>query len=195
MADPDTTLTDFALAALCAGFALALLGAGGVGALYGGLFAALGVAALAGTLWHGWWPGVQSGLGGALWRTVMLSVGGANLFLWLIAARIAAQPWLGWIGWGQLVVYILAALWLTRSFILPSAFSLPPTLVLLALFLCTPSAPGYALGAAALGIALIGAGLQAAKVGFGALRLGPNGLYHAIQALAFTLLFAGLPGS
>lgn len=195
MADPDTTLTDLALAALCAGFALALIGSGGIAALYGILFAALSVAALAGGLWHGWWAHAQSGAGGALWLAVMLAVGVANLLLWLIAARIAAQPWLGWIGWGQLALYTPAALWLTRSFLLPSGFSLPPTLVLLALFIAGLGTPGFGLGAAALGLALIGAGLQAAKVGVPALKLGPNGLYHVIHALALTLLFAALPGS
>lgn len=189
MADPDITLTDFALAALCAGFALALLAGGPVAHLYAGLFAALGVAALAGALWHGWWPGILSGTGGLVWRAVMLAVGVANLLLWLIAAALSGWGLLVWIGWASFAAYAAAVLFVTRDFRLASGFSLPPTLALLTTYLLTLSAPGFALGALALLIALGGAGLQMAKIGMPVLRLSPNALYHVIQAIAFTLLY------
>lgn len=195
MHDPDVVLTDFALAALCLGFAVALAGTGEIALLYAGLFAALGLASLAGALWHGWWPGAQAGVGGALWLGVMLAVGLANLCLWLIAGGLLALPLLAVIGWVQLAIYAGLALIVTRSFLLPSGFSLPPTLLLLGIFLSDLAQPGFALGAAALAIALIGAGLQAAKVGLPGLKLSHNGLYHVVQALAFTLLFVGLPGA
>lgn len=194
MTEPDTTLTDIALAGLCVGFALALPTAG-VAGLYGGLFAALGLASAFGALWHGWWAGARAGIGGGLWLAVMLAVGVANLFLWLIAARLAALGGLAWIGWAQLALYALFALFVTRSFLLPSGFSLPPTLVLLGLYLARLDQPGFVAGAAALTLALIGAGLQAARIGLPALRLGHNALYHVVQAAAFTLLFLARPGA
>lgn len=195
MADPDITLTDFALATLCAGFALALLGGGPVALLYAGLFAALAAAALAGALWHGWWPGAQTGAGSLAWLAVMVSVGVANLFLWLLSATLSGRDLLGWIGWATLAAYLAIAFFASRSFLVASGFSLPPTLALLTVYLLHLAAPGYGLGALALGIALAGAGMQAAKIGLPALRLSPNGLYHVVQALAFTLLFIARPGA
>lgn len=189
MADPDITLTDFALAALCAGFALALLDGGPVAQLYAGLFAALGAAALAGAFWHGWWPGILSGTGGLVWRAVMLAVGVANLLLWLIAAALSGWGPLAWVGWASFAAYIALMLSVTRDFRLASGFSLPPTLALLTVYLMGLSTPGFAFGAVALLVALGGAAMQMAKVGLPALRLSPNGLYHVIQAIAFTLLF------
>jgi Family of unknown function (DUF6962) len=195
MTEPDVTLTDFALALLAGGFALALAGGGGLAGLYALLFAALAVAALAGAVWHGWFSGQQTGPGGGLWLGVMLAVGVANLALWRLAAGLLGAPVLDWIGWGQLAAFALIAVGFSRSFLLTSAFSLPPTLALLWAFLAGLGQPGYGLGAAALTVALAGAGLQAARIGVPALRLSHNGLYHLVQALAFTLLFLAVPGA
>ncbi|GKY87259.1 DUF6962 family protein [Sinisalibacter aestuarii] len=191
MKSPDVTLTDFALALVAAGFALALLGGGGLSGLYALLFAALAVAALAGGIWHGWFAGQQTGPGGALWLTVMLSVGLANLALWRLTGALLQTPLPGWIGWGQLVLFAALALFVSRSFLLTSAFTLPPTLALLWAFAADLAAPGHMPGAAGLAVALAGAGLQAARIGLPALRLSHNGLYHIVQAIAFTLVFLG----
>ncbi len=194
MADPDTTLTDFALAALCAGFALALIGDGGIATEYALLFAALGLAALGGALWHGWFSGQHKGLGGALWVAVMLAVGLANVALWRIGAVLAASALLGWIAIAQALVYGALVLFVSRKFLLASAFTLPPTLLLVGLFAGRLPEASAGLGLSALVLALVGAGMQAARVGLPALRLGHNGLYHLVQAGAFTLLFIGRPG-
>ena len=185
MSEPDVTLTDFALAVLCAGFAVALLAAA---PLFAGLFAALALAALLGALWHGWFSGQSGGRGGALWLGTMLAVGAANLFLWLIAADLipGLRGPLRAVAFGQFALYAAAAMFLTRSFLLPSAFSLPPTLAVLAGFALTANG----LGVAGLALALGAAGLQAAKVGAPRLGLTHNGLYHIIQGAAFSLVFA-----
>jgi len=193
LTERGTTLTDFALAALCAGFAFALSASDGLALLYSGLFAALGAASLAGGLWHGWWQGQPQGTGGWLWRAVMLAVGAANLALWLIAAQLSGWTLFAWIGWAASAGYLLAILAGVRSFLLSSGFSLPPTLALLVVFALDLTQPGFGLGALGLSLALIGAGLQAAKIGLPG--LGYNALYHLIQGGAFTLLFVGLPGA
>jgi len=192
MTERDTTWTDFALAALCAVFAVILLGAGGAALLYAGLFAALGAAALAGALWHGWFRGAQAGLGGALWLGVLLAIGVANLALWLIAGELMGGPFLAVIGWGQFVLFAGLAVFVNRGFLLASAFSLPPVLVLIAAHgwrMAEGGGLSHALGLAGFATALAGAGLQAARVGLPALGLGHNALYHVVQALAFTLVF------
>jgi len=190
MREADVTLTDFGLAALCFGFAAVLVGGDGIGGLFAGLYLALGVAALLGALSHGWMWDRSRGSGKALWLVTMLVIGGANLFLWLIAARIFAlpAPWGAALAFGQFAVYAALALFVTRSFLLSSGFSLPPTLALLAGFVAT----GGWLGALGVVLALVGAGQQAAKIP--GLGLTHNALYHVIQAVAFGLVFLGVPG-
>ncbi|GGD35618.1 DUF6962 family protein [Sinisalibacter lacisalsi] len=194
MTERDTTLTDFALAALCAAFAATLLQASGAALLYAGLFAALGAAALFGALWHGWFAGRQQGAGGALWLAVMLAIGLANTALWLIAGRVLDQPGglFAALAWGQFAVFAAVVLLGTRSFLLTSAFSLPPVLVLIAGHAMQPGA-GHRLALAGFVLALVAAGLQARRVGLARFGLGHNALYHLLQALAFTLVFLSVP--
>lgn len=189
MREADVTLTDFGLAVLCVVFSAMLIGGGDVAALFAGLYAALGVAALLGALSHGWFWDRTRGIGRANWLLTMLVIGGANLFLWLIAARVfgVSAPWGTVIAFGQFALYASLALFVTRSFLLSSGFSLPPTLALLAGFLWT----GNWLGGAGLTVALAGAVQQAA--GIRGLGLTHNALYHVIQALAFVLVFLGVP--
>lgn len=191
MREADVTLTDFALAALCLALAALLIGDGTVAALFAGLYAALGLAAFLGALSHGWFWDRTRGIGKANWLATMLAIGGANLFLWLIAARVAGLPG-GWglaVALGQFVLYAGLAVFATRSFILSSAFSLPPTLALLAAFAGT----GNWLGVAGLAVALAGAVQQA--VGLRALGLTHNALYHLIEALAFVLVYLAVPAT
>ena len=189
MREADVTLTDFGLAALCVGAAGALIGGGGVAALFAGLYAALGIAAFLGALSHGWFWDRTQGIGRANWLVTMLAIGMANLFLWLIAAKMFGliAPWGLALAFGQFVVYAGLAVFVTRSFLLSSGFSLPPTLALLAAFVWT----GTLLGAAGLAVALAGAVQQA--MGIRAAGLTHNALYHVIQALAFVLVFLAVP--
>lgn len=189
MREADVTLTDFGLAALCFVLAGLLIGAGAVEGLFAGLYGALGVAALLGALSHGWVWDRSQGAGKALWLVTMLVIGLANLFLWLIAARLFAlpAPWGAVLAFGQFAVYAGLALFVTRSFLLSSGFSLPPTLAVLAGFVVT----GSWLGVLGLVLALAGAGQQAAKIP--GLGLTHNALYHVIQAVAFLLVFLGIP--
>ncbi|PIE08667.1 MAG: hypothetical protein CSA74_01120 [Rhodobacterales bacterium] len=189
MGEPDVTLTDFGLAALCFGFTALLLGEGDVQGLFAGLYAALGVAAFTGALSHGWFTDRSGGLGKANWLATMLAIGVANSFLWLIAAQILAlvAPLGDVIAWGQLALYAALAIFVTRSFLLSSGFSLPPTLVLTAAF----ASSGNWLGAAGLAVALLAALLQMRKVS--GLGLTFNAFYHVVQALAFVLVFLAIP--
>ncbi len=189
MREADVTLTDFALAALCFGFAGLLIGGGATPALFATLYTALGLAAFLGALSHGWFWDRSRGIGRANWLTTMLVIGVANGLLWLIALRLFAvpAPWGIALAISQFVLYAGLALFVTRSFFLSSGFSLPPTLALLAAFLWT----GNALGVAGLVVALLGAVQQAA--GIKGLGLTHNALYHVVQALAFALVFFGVP--
>jgi len=194
MQEPDTTWTDFALAALCAVFVVALLRAGGPALLYALLFAALGAAALLGGLWHGWVSGRRAGDG--LWLAVMLAVGLANAALWLIAGRVLGHPGPAGLfpalAWGQLALFAAIALLGTRGFGLTSAFSLPPVLVLIVAH-GLDGGPGHRFALAGFSLALVAAGLQAGKVALPRLRLGHNALYHLVQAVALTLVFLSAP--
>ena len=189
MREVDVTLTDFGLAALCAGFAGVLVGDGGEAALFAGLYAALGLAAFLGALSHGWFWDRTRGIGRTNWLVTMLAIGVANTFLWLIAGRIfdVAGPWGMAIALGQFVLYAGLALFVTRSFLLSSGFSLPPTLALLAAFVWTDNL----LGAAGPVVALAGAVQQALEIR--GLGLTHNALYHVIQAVAFVLVFLAVP--
>lgn len=191
MREPDVTLTDFGLAALCVAFAVGLGGGGGTAGLFAGLYAALGLAAFLGALAHGWFPDRSRRIGRANWLATMLAIGVANGFLWLIAARLfaVAPPWGAVVALGQLAVYAGLALLVTRSFLLSSGFSLPPTLALLAAFLWT----GNGIGAAGLLVALAGAAQQALAIR--GLGLTHNALYHVIQAVAFLLVFLAVPAA
>lgn len=190
MREADVTLTDFALAALCFGFVAWLLGGDSVSALFAGLYAALGLSAFLGALSHGWFWDRARGIGRANWLVTMLAIGAANGFLWLIAARVfaLAAPWGMLVALGQFVIYAGLAIFVTRSFLLSSGFSLPPTLALLAGFVWTGNWPG----AAGLAVALAAAGLQMARVG--GLGLTHNAFYHVVQAVAFGLVFLAIPG-
>ena len=189
MREADVTLTDFGLAALCFVFDGRLIGAGAVEDLFAGLYGALGVAAFLGAVSHGWVWDRSQGAGKRLWLVTMLVIGAANLFLWLIAARIFGlpAPWGAVLAWGSFAVYAALALFVIRSFLLSSGFSLPPTLAVLAGFVVT----GSWLGALGLAVALAGAGQQAAKIP--GLGLTHNALYHVVQAVAFLLVFLGIP--
>ncbi len=190
MREADVTLTDFGLAALCFVFVGHLVGDDGTAGLFAGLYAALGVAAFLGALSHGWFWDRSRGIGRTNWLVTMLAIGVANLFLWLIATRLfsVAAPWGTAIAVGQFALYAGLALFVTRSFLLSSGFSLPPTLALLAAFVWTSNW----LGAAGLVVALAAAGLQMARVS--GLGLTYNAFYHVVQALAFVLVFLAVPG-
>jgi hypothetical protein len=187
--EPDVTLTDFGLAVLCAVLAALLVGDGGVAVLFAGLYTALGLAAFLGALSHGWVWDRSHGIGRTNWLVTMLAIGVANTFLWLIAARIfaVAAPWGAVVAFGQFVLYAGLAVFVTRSFLLSSGFSLPPTLASLAGFIWTDNW----LGAVGLVVALAGAVQQA--VGIRGLGLTHNALYHVVQAVAFVLVFLAVP--
>lgn len=200
MAAPDVTLTDFGLALLCGVFAVMLVGHDGVTLAFALLFGALGLASLFGGVWHGWFAPSQTPFARNLWLATMLAIGGANTMLWLIAGELLSGGQyvvvFRWIAALQLAAYALIAVFVTRKFILPSIASVPPTLLLLLAY-CTAlpaaDAPGLWFGVTGILVAIIGAGLQLAKVGLPALRLSHNGLYHVIQAAAFLLLFLSIP--
>lgn len=200
MTEPDVTLTDLGLAALCFVFAVFLLRRAGIAIDFALLFAALGLASLLGGVYHGWFSGQTSPFADNLWLATMFAIGLANLMLWVVSGDILAGGRYAvvfrWIAGLQFAAFAYAAIFVTRDFLLPSAASVPPTLLLLLAFtlaLASSGAGGLALGVAGIVTAIAAAVLQQMGVGLPALRLSHNGLYHIIQALAFTLLFLSVP--
>lgn len=200
MFEPDVTLSDLVLAGICFGFAAALIQRAGISADFALLFAALGLASTLGGAWHGWFSQSHTTLSDTLWLATMLAVGLANTMLWLIAGEVLAEGRFAivfrWIAAVQFLAFAYAAIFLTRDFLLPSAASVPPTLALLlafALALWGHGPAGLWFGVAGIVVAILGAGLQQARAGLPALRLGYNAVYHAVQAVAFLLLFLSVP--
>lgn len=200
MFEPDVTLTDFALAALCFGLAIALLRRNGIAVDFALLFAALGLASLLGATWHGWFSGSESSLSANLWLSTLIAIGLANTMLWLISGEVLASGRFlvvfRWIAVLQFLAYVYLAVFVTREFLLPSAASVPPTLVLLLAYVLAVwghGPVGLWFGVAGILVAILGAVLQQAQVGLPVLRLSHNGVYHLVQACAFVLLFLSVP--
>jgi hypothetical protein len=183
------TLTDYALTLECVAFAAA------VGdrsfALF---FTAAALAPLLGGTVHGFFPD-EASLGQALlWRATMLAVGTGAALGTAIAGRLLGAPWLGRVAWGVFAAYALAVLAGATAFRWAVAIQLPAVALLLVAFARTARSrgqPRIALGACGLGVTLIGAALQQARVGLHPVHFDHNVLYHVVQAGGLLLLFLG----
>jgi uncharacterized protein DUF6962 len=190
--EPDVALTDFALAAECAVFALwpRTSGRDALQRWLRVLFAASAAAPLAGGLVHGFYSSPDSALGRWLWVLGLFCVGVAGLACWALAAHLSlgarrARTAVGFAAAGLSVYAVLLVLGF-RSFAGAVAMYLPAVLALLAVSLAR-----FPLAAAGLGVTLVAAVLQQRLVSWPALGLSHNALYHVIQALGFALFFAG----
>lgn len=203
MTDPDTTLTDFLLAAVAAGLAVWAFSQP-FGGAHGSLFAALGVAAFTGGIWHGWFAGQErGGLGGAIWLATLLAVGAANTALWLIVAdmRLGIRGILTALAVAQFAFFAALVVFIARRFWLASAFGLPAVLAVLAahgLALSNggpegPAQPGLWFAIAGLTLALLGAVIQVRGLGLHRVGLGHNAVYHLVETVALILMALSLP--
>lgn len=203
MTDPDTTFTDFLLAAVAAGLAVWAYSQP-FGGAHGGLFAALALAALTGGIWHGWFAGQErGGRGGAIWLATLLAVGGANTALWMIVADMlpGIGTFLAALAVAQFALFAVLVVFIARRFWLTSAFGLPAVLAVLAAHglalsnggLGGPARPGLWFAVAGLTLALLGAIAQFRRIGFHRIRLGHNGVYHMVETVALILMALSLP--
>jgi hypothetical protein len=204
MNEPDVTLTDFALAALCFGLAASLLrrsdGDPAVRRPFAALFIALGLAAFLGGAWHGFVSAPAGNRFPGVWTLTMLALGAAASALWMISARLARDPLWGrvltFIAFAQFVVYAAVVLFRSQSFGVAGLAMLPPVVMLAAILFARYRRTGSGrllAGLAGLMLVLAANVLQRLHVAFPAIGLSANGLYHILQACAFLLVFLAVP--
>jgi len=200
--EPDVTLTDYALAVLCAVFAL-LLQRGtpqrsGLRPWFVGFFAGASAASLLGGVFHGYFEDPFTAPGRQLWTASLLAIGAAAFAGEGLAARLAFAPaaarWITRAAALKLALYAAFVALEPRPFRTAVLDYLPAALFLLAaLGLAWRRAPrpGTAHAAAGLAITLAAVGIQQLRFSPHPLYLDHNALYHLVQAVGFALLYAG----
>jgi hypothetical protein len=201
MTEPDVTLTDYALAVLCAVFcALALKWAPTDPRLrrwWIVFFASIGLGALLGGTVHGFFlaPGAARD---TLWKATLLCIGVTAVACWMIGARLAFRElgvaWVRRAAIAQYVAYAAVVLFVTSAFLVAIATYLPATLFLLVvLILAYRRVPARALayGIAGLLLTFVAAAVQTLRVAIHPVYFNHNALYHLIQAVALVLIYLG----
>jgi hypothetical protein len=201
IAEPMTVVTDFLLAGGCAAFACALFFRAGspvAAHLWGLAFAAMGVAAVIGGLFHGFRPTLDSAVLTALWKLTVYAVGLGG-FLMLAASIVAVikpplRQWLLALAAVKLAIY---AVWmLTHSEFRYVIYDYAPSLLgvlILHILAWSKRAPGaHWMVAGVLG------SFAAAAIQLSGVRLNEhfnhNDLYHVVQLAAFGGFYIGAVG-
>lgn len=203
--EPDVALTDFALALECGGFAAWLFRARDAsrpGALpFVLFFAATGLAALLGGIFHGFLSDPHSNPARAVWTATMITIGAAALSCWLAAARLclseAGAALLIRFAAALFVIYIAAVLFISDSFRVAVVHYLPAAAFLLLAFILAyrRRRDGFLLaGAAGVLLAFVAAGIQQYGLNLHPLYFNHNAFYHLVQAAALLLIFVAARG-
>ena len=181
MSEPVTTLSDYALASICIvlGFKLIRLSRGWTAA-----YLALGLAALLGGTWHGFW---QNDL---LWKATTLSAGAASFAMVVGSARATAT---GPIRFGLVVIAALKLVLFTGWMLYQDDFiwvvvDTGVALAMVGLLHAWRWNPWMLAGVAASVLAGLA---QASGVALHA-HFNHNDLYHVVQAAAMFLLYRGV---
>ncbi|MFQ5760162.1 MAG: hypothetical protein ACE5HM_04215 [Acidiferrobacterales bacterium] len=198
--EPDVTLTDYGLAIECMVLA-GLIYAYGVPRnvlrfWFVAFFVALGVAALIGGTFHGFF-GNQSSLGPTvLWPATLVAIGVAALALWSIGATLMfSERVANWVSWGALfafAVYVLLILFSSRGFWIAIINYIPASMFLLVAFLVVYSRTGMSyllVGVGGIFLTLIAATVQHTGISVHPRYFNHNALYHLIQAVALFLIY------
>jgi len=198
--EPDVTLTDYGLAIECMVLAGLIYAYGAPrNALrfrFIALFIALGVAALIGGTFHGFF-GNQSPLGlTVLWPATLVAIGMAALALWSIGATlIFSERVANWVLWGALFafgVYVLLILFSSRAFWIAIINYIPAAIFLFVALLVMYSRNGmrYLLvGVGGIVLTFIAATVQYTGISIHPRYFNHNALYHLIQAVALFLIY------
>lgn len=198
--EPDVTLTDYGLAIECMVLAGLIYAYGAPGnALrfwFTAFFIALGVAALIGGTFHGFF-GNQSSLGPTvLWPATLVAIGMAALALWNIgAALILSERVANWIFWGALLVfvaYVLFIVFSTRVFWIAIVNYIPAAVFLFVALLVMYWRNGMTyllVGVGGIVLTFIAASVQYAGISIHPRYFNHNALYHLIQAVALFLIY------
>lgn len=195
---PDVTLTDYALAVLCATFALWLARGGdrdGLRPWFVLFFAGAGAASLLGGVFHGHFEDPYAAPGLQLWAGTMLAIGTAAFAGEGAAARLVLAPraarWITCAAAAKLALYFLYVLAEPRAFRAAVLDYLPALLFLLAALAAARARPGAPRAAGGLAVMLGAAAIQQARIAPHPLYLDHNALYHVVQAAGFALLYSG----
>jgi len=198
--EPDVALTDYGLAIECMVLAGLIYAYGAQGnALrfrFIAFFIALGVAALIGGTFHGFF-GNQSPLGlTVLWPATLVAIGMAALALWSIGATlIFSERVANWVLWGALFafgVYVLLILFSSRAFWIAIINYIPAAIFLFVALLVMYSRNGmrYLLvGVGGIVLTFIAATIQYTGISIHPRYFNHNALYHLIQAVALFLIY------
>src|SRR5262245_16073775 len=202
VAEVVVALTDYGLALECAVLA-GLLWRGRRPPAYletrfAAFLGATAVAALAGGTFHGFVSDEQRLPGALLWRVTLLAVGLAATAAWHAGAGLLFSPsvarWLSLAASVQFLGYAVVVIFFTQHFSMAIANYLPAALFLLGAFgvaYWRTRARPLLLGMAGLGLSIVAAGLQYARIAPHSVYFNHNALYHLIQAVALILIFQG----
>jgi hypothetical protein len=200
MTEPDVTLTDYGIALECAILAGLLYRRravrGDLRRLFVLFFASSALGALAGGTVHGFFLDGGSATGATLWRAALLALGATAFAAWSIGARLAFT------GRTARIVQALAALELAAYAVIVIAFdqrflvaiaNYAPAVAFLALsFLIAHRRNGgrpFLAGLAGLLLTAVAAVVQRRGIALHPTLFNHNALYHAIQMVAFVLIF------
>jgi hypothetical protein len=202
MTEPDVTLTDYAIALLCA--VLCTLArrwqpdAKGVRQWWMVLFGSIGVGALLGGTVHGFFNDPASTGQRILWPATLLALGVTSVAMWIIGARVQLREpvstWVRRAAVAQFVVYAVIVLFVDSRFLVAIATYLPATVFLLAIMIAVrlrTRAAHVAYGIVGLLLTFVAAAVQQLRVAIHPVYFNHNALYHVIQGAALILIFIG----
>ncbi|MDX1431764.1 MAG: hypothetical protein R3286_04880 [Gammaproteobacteria bacterium] len=204
IAEPDVTLTDYALTLECAVLAWLLhrerLGDRALRRSCVIFFAAIGLASLMGGTVHGFAHDQSSLLHVVLWKTTLLAIGTAALAAWMMGSHLLSRESLARrvrdTAVALFAAYALAVAFVD-SFLLAVAHYLPAALFLLLAFwlrYLKDHRPSLLWGVTGLLLTFVAAAVQQLGVGLHRVWFNHNALYHVIQAVALLFLFVASRG-
>jgi len=201
MTEPDVVLTDYALAVEAIIFALltsrSSTGHRLLGRWFVLFFCATAAASLAGGTVHGFFLD-ESTLGARiLWPATLIAVGAAALAAWAIGAKIQFLPagarLVARAAAVEFLIYAAAVVAGIRAFSVAIINYLPAAVFLLWVFASAGVRTrdrAFMLGAGAMVLTFIAAGVQWAQVHPAPPYLTHNSFYHLLQAISLFMLFA-----
>lgn len=200
MTEPDVTLTDYGIAFECAILAGLLWrrrsGGGDLRRPFVLFFASSALGALAGGTVHGFLLDGGSVAGAALWRVALVALGVTAFAAWSIGARLAfsrrtAQIVQALAGL-ELAAYAVIVIAFDQRFLVAIVNYAPAVAFLALSFLVAYRRHGgrpLLTGLAGLVLTAVAAVVQRQKIALHPTLFNHNALYHAIQMVAFVLIF------
>ncbi len=202
MTEPDVALTDYGLAIESGVFAWLLInrgsGRGGpLGRWFVLFFQTTAAASLAGGTVHGFPLDQKTLAARMLWPATLIAIGGAALAAWAIGAYIQfpadGARWISRAAMLEFAIYAGAVMLGSQAFSVAVLNYLPAATFLLfafALAYMRQRDRGFILGAAAMLLTFVAAGVQLAGIGLHPRYFTHNALYHLIQGVSLVMMFA-----